>query len=253
MFEKDEILEWQEKDWKKDVFLNFVEDLTAKEPKFPCIFGTSGYKKNELRFDFYQSTDSESIKNLGESLKKYLKVAKNLGDYTSFVAFFNLELDKDVQEYEKDFWQVLNKLHIIDEHTWPEDIPTDTNNPKWEFSFAGEPIFVVCNTPAHKLRNSRNASTFMITFQPRWVFDKIELLTPKGEKSKKIVRELLNKYDDIPEYPYLGSYGDINNKEWLQYFIGETNIVENMEKCPFHQLLKQEDKTKQENVEVIEV
>ncbi|MED4287108.1 YqcI/YcgG family protein [Priestia megaterium] len=239
MFEKNEILNWDENDWKKKAFVNFTEDLTGKNPKFPCIFGTSGYQKNELRFDFFQRIDIESIKLLGQSLIEYLKIAKKLGSYTSFVAFFNIETNKDVEEYEKDFWQVLNMLHRIDESPWPEDISKDTNNPQWEFSFGGEPIFVVCNTPAHKLRKSRSASTFMITFQPRWVFDEIGLLTPKGEKSKKVVRELLKKYDDISEYPYLGSYGDPENKEWLQYFISETNEVSNIEKCPFYQMLNQ--------------
>lgn len=240
MFEKHEILKWEENDWRKEVFLNFAKDLTNKDPKFPCVFGASGFQQNQLRFDFFAGIEKESIKLLAHSLKRYLKAAKSFGSYTSFVAFFNIDTNKSIQEYEGIFWDVLKELHKIDEEPWPIDIPKDTNDPKWEFCFGGEPIFVVCNTPAHKLRKSRSASTFMITFQPRWVFDEIGLLTPNGEKYKKIARDLLSKYDEIPEYPYLGSYGDPGNKEWLQYFIPETNDIKNIDKCPFHQFIKQE-------------
>ena len=61
----------------------------------------------------------------------------------------------------------------LDKNAWPAEIPEQVDHPMWEFSFAGEPIFVVCSTPAHVMRQSRRASTFMLTFQPRWVFEKI--------------------------------------------------------------------------------
>ncbi|MEK5339158.1 YqcI/YcgG family protein [Weizmannia sp. FSL W8-1119] len=240
MFEKSEIMELSEKDWRRKVFYDFSRDLTSKDPKFPCVFGASGFQRNELKFDFFPDVDTESIKLLGGSLLNYLRIAKKLGNYTSFVSFFNIDTDKSIEEYEAIFWNILNTLHKIDPQPWPDNIPQNTNDAHWEFSFGGEPIFVVCNTPAHSLRKSRHAGTFMITFQPRWVFDKMGLLTPKGEKYKKIVRELISKYDSIPEYPYLGTYGNKNNKEWLQYFIPESNDVQNIDKCPFHHLQKEE-------------
>ncbi|MCK5905588.1 MAG: YqcI/YcgG family protein, partial [Gammaproteobacteria bacterium] len=122
------------------------------------------------------------------------------------------------------------KLHHIDASNWPKEISEDPEHHLWEFSFSGEPIFVVCNNPAHKLRRSRYASTFMITFQPRWVFEFLQ--KPAGEKSKKIVREILKSYDDIDVHPELGTYGDEKNKEWLQYYLSDTNET-NGKKCPF--------------------
>ncbi len=91
-------------------------------------------------------------------------------------------------------------------------------------------MFVVCNNPAHTTRKSRYASTFMITFQPRWVFEFLK--EPAGQKSKEVVREILKKYDDIDVHPELGSYGHKNNKEWLQYYLSDTNDIEG-KKCPF--------------------
>ncbi|PGR70381.1 YqcI/YcgG family protein [Bacillus cereus] len=233
MFEKDQILNFNENDWRKKSFSSFSQDLTGTNPKFPCVFGTNGFKANQLRFAFFEGLNDDSLNELSESLDEYVKKARGFGSYTSFVAFFNINKEKSMNEYESDFWYVLNKLNELDQHEWPEEIPQDTNNPEWEFSFAGEPIFVVCNTPSHQLRQSRYAETFMITFQPRWVFDEIGLLTPKGKKQKELVRKLLNIYDSIEEYPYLGTYGDLDNKEWLQYFIPDTNTV-NIKGCPFH-------------------
>ncbi|MEJ9149319.1 hypothetical protein [Bacillus smithii] len=62
MFEKHEILKWEENDWRKEVFLNFAKDLTNKDPKFPCVFGASGFQQNQLRFDFFAGIEKESIK-----------------------------------------------------------------------------------------------------------------------------------------------------------------------------------------------
>jgi FPC/CPF motif-containing protein YcgG len=81
----------------------------------------------------------------------------------------------------------------------------------------------------------------MITFQPRWVFEFLQ--KPAGQKSKKIVREILKSYDDIDIdidiHPELGTYGCENNKEWLQYYLSDTNETSG-KKCPF-QLKEKQD------------
>ena len=91
-------------------------------------------------------------------------------------------------------------------------------------------MFVVCNTPAHVLRQSRRSSSFVVTFQPRWVFDEI-LGTPEATKrSTSKVRDLLKQYDMIDPSPHLGLYGDDLNREYLQYFLRENNAEV---KCPY--------------------
>lgn len=104
----------------------------------------------------------------------------------------------------------------------------------WEFCFNGEPIFVVCMTPAHTLRQSRRSSGFMLTFQPRWVFDDILGIQEKATSSFQLVRERLKQYDFLNLSPSLGKYGDIDNREWKQYFLNEDN--DTVSKCPFYKL-----------------
>lgn len=143
-----------------------------------------------------------------------------------------------MEEYQSLFWSVLRFLNQHDPQAWPADIPQDTEDPLWEFCFNGEPIFVVCNTPAHDKRRSRSAKGFLITFQPRWVFE--ELKGEKGEKGRQLVRERLEKYDEVPLHPAMGAYGDEVNREWKQYFI--TNENTSPAKCPFHAMLGDKDK-----------
>lgn len=236
MLKKDEVILLETK-WKVNSFLNFEKKLRNKKDRFPCIFASLGLDRNMLRFGFYEDISNSSIHNLKNDLYKYLSISKEIGKFTSFVTFFNLNKDLTEYEYKSIFWDVLTSLRNMDDYNWPKNIPMDVNSPYWEFCFGQEPIFVVCNTPAHRKRKSRFEETFMITFQPRWVFDAIELGSSKGEAAKKSVRKLLSIYDSEPQYPFLGSYGDENNLEWKQYFIPDSN-KDLPVNCPFKNKLK---------------
>jgi FPC/CPF motif-containing protein YcgG len=227
MLQSSDILTFNDSDWRREVFDFFSTDMTSETPAFPCVFGAAGFVKDQLRYIFLDDAEEQSIKQLSESLLSYLKIGRELGPYTSFIAFMDLERDKDIEEYERLFWNVLNRLHTFDPHEWPDHIPADPSDPKWEFSFASEPMFVVCNTPAHVLRRSRRSKTFMLTFQPRWVFAGVT------QQQINYVRKLMKSYDKIPEFPRLGTYGESQNRSWMQYFIPDTNEVE-PKRCPFH-------------------
>jgi FPC/CPF motif-containing protein YcgG len=104
----------------------------------------------------------------------------------------------------------------------------------WEFSFAGEPIFVVCSTPAHVMRQSRRSSAFMMTFQPRWVFDKILGTEKAAAAAFAKVRERLVPFDTTGPSPLLGHYGNPEGREYSQYFLYDDNQIP--PECPFHRL-----------------
>ena len=53
-----------------------------------------------------------------------------------------------MSRYRRRFWDILAGLARQDDTPWPADIPEALGTPGWEFCFRGEPIFVVCNTPA---------------------------------------------------------------------------------------------------------
>jgi FPC/CPF motif-containing protein YcgG len=216
--------------WQRIVFNEFASTLTSEARPFPCVFGVNGFRTNQLRFAFPDPLDAA---RLAPTLEAYVAEARSYGPNTSLVVFGRPGAVASIDSYRTRFWSLLNGLASIDGTPWPEHIPKELDHPDWEFCFAGEPLFVVCNTPAHVLRQSRRSSSFMLTFQPRWVFDRI-LGSPKaaGTAFEK-VRSRLHPYDLLEPSPVLGRYGEQANREFQQYFLEETN---EKPKCPFSKL-----------------
>ncbi|MDJ0627711.1 MAG: YqcI/YcgG family protein [Rhodobacter sp.] len=222
--------------WKTVLFSEFVANLESKTKPFPCIFGAAGLNKDELRFVFL---DRVCAGSLAPVLFYYLKSARKFGDNTSLVVFFRPEPVQSLEVYERRFWNLLADLAQNDPAPWPSDFPDQIQDERWEFCFAGEPVFVVCNSPAHVLRQSRRSSSFMVTFQPRWVFDTI-LGTPEAaRRSTTKVRKRLVNYDAVEISPHLGLYGEKGKYEYKQYFLRDDN---GEVQCPFASLNIQQER-----------
>lgn len=218
-------------DWRRILFSEFEATLTSKSRPFPCVFGVTGFKADQLRFAFLDPFNAEEIAPV---LHSYLSQARQFGRMTSLVLFARPGPVRGIEDYRNKFWSILDDLERLDETPRPTEIARDLDSDKWEFCFAGEPIFVVCNTPAHVLRQSRRSTAFMITFQPRWVFDGImDKTDPAQARALDLVRDRLGMFDAIDPAPYLGQFGDPDNREFQQYFLGDSNETP---KCPFHQL-----------------
>lgn len=220
--------------WQQIVFREFAATLESKARPFPCVFGVAGFKADQLRFAFSEDVDGAALATV---LRDYLRKARTYGSKTSLVVFFKPTAPMRLEDYRQRFWSLLRDISEHDLAPWPTHVPTQLDHPQWEFCFSGEPVFVVCNTPAHVLRQSRRSSTFMLTFQPRWVFDTI--LNTEGNAARAFgkVRERLLGYDMLPPSPALGRYGDPGVREYQQYFLGETS---EKARCPFASLQKKE-------------
>ena len=217
--------------WQSVVFAEFESTLTSKSRPFPCVFGVSGLKRDQLRFAFLDPLSPEA---LAPMLKSYVENARSFGRHTSFVVFARPGPVQNLENYRERFWDLLDGLERIDDTERPHDVPKELESDHWEFCFAGEPIFVVCNSPAHILRQSRRSTSYMVTFQPRWVFEGItDNDEPLALKALETVRERLSAFDAIEPAPHLGSYGVPGNREYQQYFIDDTNEAP---KCPFAKL-----------------
>ena len=221
-------------DWQYHVFHEFQSTLRDDHRPFPCVFGVAGLRGGHLRFGFSENMTAEEVAPM---LREFAQKSRGYGKYTSLVVFAQPDRVRDIDAYREYFWEFLRDLATLDRSPWPEGYPDRIQEPGWEFCFAGEPMFVVCNTPAHVARQSRRASTFMLTIQPRWVFDGV-LGTPLAAKqSIGQVRSRLERYDLMPPGPDLGLFGYPNNQEYRQYFLLDRNQPA---KCPFHSLTPQE-------------
>ena len=216
--------------WKNVVFKEFESTLMNKSRPFPCLFGVAGFKKDQLRFAFSENMQAEDI---AAPLEHFVENSRDYGANTSLVIFSKPCDVKSVQNYNSRFWLLLRELARLDRHAWPSNFPVEIDTPDWEFCFAGEPIFVVCNTPAHVQRQSRRSTAFMVTFQPRWVFENL-LGTPKSaEIAFNNVRSRLLEFDLSAPSPHLGKYGQQDVREFRQYFLLENDMAAS---CPFHSL-----------------
>lgn len=228
--------------WQNIVFSEFANQLESNTRPFPCIFGVQGFRDDQLRYVFQDRFD---VDGAARALGEFVRQSRSFGPNTSLVLFLKPDEVSRLEDYQTRFWDILRALADRDEQSWPKDVPTDLTDPLWEFCFAGEPIFVVCNTPAHVLRQSRRSSGLMLTFQPRWVFDKILGTERAAVKAFASVRKRLERYDLVPTSPALGKYGEEGVLEYRQYFLDERN---GDAACPFHAL-----KSTDENKTLLEI
>ncbi|MGD8106383.1 YqcI/YcgG family protein [Pantoea sp. FN0302] len=224
--------------WQKIIFADFDATVCNKDRPFPCIFGVNGYKKDMLRFSFYEELTAEALR---DDLIEFCENYKSYGKQTSFVVFERPSPITSIEEYSKKFWRILEGLSKLDNTPWPADIPEKLDDPAWEFCFHGVPMFIVCNTPAHVNRLSRRSPGFMLTIQPRWVFDDLLDTDSKANSAFATVTKRLEPYDAVPKSPFLGKYGDINNREWLQYFLDDGD--DKKIACPFHKMQRNNSQT----------
>jgi FPC/CPF motif-containing protein YcgG len=219
--------------WEQDALGRFTERMLDHDNPFPCVFGVDAVRRGTLRYTFVP--DSAGATHLAKALREFVGKAPVLGRRTSLVAFFESDgQDRTVDGWRQRFWQILQQLHDADTEPWPEDILTDTESSNWEFCFAGMPLFVVANTPAHDQRASRAFEYLAITFQPRFVFDDLAESSQQGQNARKVIRARLRAYDAVAPSPLLGSFGAPGNREWTQYFLDDGDTTASPPgRCPF--------------------
>lgn len=235
---KDEVhSSYEVSSWQSVLFSEFEAQMSSEARPFPCVFGVAGYRQDQLRYLFLDPFD---VNVLGEQLALFVSQCRSHGPNTSLILFTRPRPVQTLDAYYRKFWLTLDQLARIDKSPWPTEIPEQVDHPMWEFSFAGEPIFVVCSTPAHVMRQSRRSSAFMMTFQPRWVFEKILGTEKAAAASFGEVRKRLVPFDTTSPSPELGRYGNPEGREYKQYFLYDDNQAP--PECPFAKLAQNKTK-----------
>jgi FPC/CPF motif-containing protein YcgG len=221
--------------WWHEAHDDLCRALTSADEKFPCIYAIRALRNDTLRFVFLSDTRSDvSIAAFGQALSEYVKVCQSLAPYTAFLAFIAPDAEEmTLKEQHAEFWRILQRLHEVDPQTWPEQIPAEPAEPLWEFCFDGEPMFVLGGGPAHIVRRSRRNSVRTISFQPRFMFDKLISTPVLLARARGIIRERVLELDGLPVHPTIQMYHEDGNREWRQYVISDDNSpIEGS--CPFH-------------------
>lgn len=223
--------------WEAEIFEEFSARMTAKDQDFPCIFGVEAVVRGTLRYGFVADQVDGQVAQLARILREFTEICHDLGKRTSLVCFFeSWQAESTHADYWERFWQLLREVSAVDDLAWPAEISRTLDDAKFEFTFNGQPMFVVVNTDLHQRRLSRRLSRVAITFQPRFVFDDIAEGTPLGDAARTLIRGRLATYDNVPIPENLGSFGDDANREWNQYYLDDGNPADIPQVCPFTHL-----------------
>jgi FPC/CPF motif-containing protein YcgG len=213
-------------DWVAAHWRTFRDGLTGERngTPFPCFFGAESVRDGDPLYTAVPSmTDTDALLGLGRTLLEYLDTYREHSDRASLVAFFAPpERPLSEAEYHEALWHVLEFLHVHDPEPWPAEIPTDPEDPYWEFSFGGEPMFPTCRAPFYDTRKSRYCPVGLeITFQPRALFEELGATadTEFGQRARETIQDRLEGYDGVCPHADLGDWGVEGDREWRQYML----------------------------------
>lgn len=217
-------------DWLLKEYATFRKIVTDKS--FPCYFGMAAELGGDLRYAYVTQKDWT---NLPHAMKHFLKLFTNPKHkrHGLFVFVEPFDVEGSLEDYRKQFWEILQYLHEVDEIEWPTESPRDPDHYLWDFHFHGEPIFAFANAPAYKQRRTRDLGNSMVLgFQPRKIFKNLEGTEKGGIMSREKVRDRVEVWDQLPKHPDISHFGDPTHNEWKQFFIGDdSEPITN--KCPF--------------------
>ncbi len=223
-------------DWAVAHWETFREALTGEHEgsPFPCFFGVESVENGDPLYTVVPSmTDKDALLRFRDVLLEYLDTYRDHAEQASLVTFFKPpERDLTEAEYHERLWHVLQFLHVHDPEPWPEEIPTDTDDTEWEFSFGGEPMFPTCRAPFYDTYHSRYCPIGLeITFQPRTLFEGITHDTEAGQQAREVIHDRLSDYDGVCPHADIGDYGV--DHEWPQYMLTEDE-AQSPDECPIN-------------------
>ena len=191
---------------------------------FPCFFGAESVANGDPLYTAVPSmSETDALLDLGRTILEYLEVFEDHSERASLVTFFEPPATAMAEaEYHDALWHILQFLHVHDPEPWPADIPTDPDDPYWEFSFGGEPMFPTCRAPFYDERMSRYCPIGLeITFQPRRLFENMNVTadTEAGQHAREVIQNRLEGYDGVCPHADLGDWGVEGDLEWPQYML----------------------------------
>ncbi|MDG5758641.1 YqcI/YcgG family protein [Natronococcus sp. A-GB1] len=224
---------WVEAHWR-----SFQDGLLGERngTPFPCFFGAESVQQGEPLYTAVPSTsDADALLTLRDRILEYLEIYREHSPRASLVTFFKPPAEPlSEREYHDMLWHILQTLHCHDPEPWPEEIPTDPDDERWEFCLGGEPMFPTCRAPFYDDRKSRYCPIGLeVTFQPRALFENLGVTadTHAGQQARDVIQDRLEGYDGVCPHADLGDWGVEGDREWPQYML-TADDAQSPEECP---------------------
>lgn len=224
-------------DWAADAYAAFTTTVLAGEEDYPCHFGVQGQQRGHNWFTFVDPGYPESFGEdaLAQTLLAFRERAWTGPKRQSLIVFVGPpEPDAELVAHHTRFWALLSALSRRDPEPWAPDIPRNTDDPAWQWCFAGESWFVFAGSPGYRARRSRNLGPCLtLIFQVGRVFEGIGGSTAAGKAAKHRVRGRLERYDSVPPHPFLGEQHQSSQHKWRQYALPDDQATPVTTTCPF--------------------
>jgi hypothetical protein len=221
-------------EWVRQAYEQYRQVIL--DPEFPCYFGTRAEQQGHMRYAY---AEHDRDRSLPAALAEFVEFSRTHPKRRHVFIMF-LPTDTGAPDgfarHERRFWDLLQWLHDNDPRPWPADVPRDTDDPAWEFCFAGDPMFAFPCIPAYRRRQSRRMGEHLIIcFQPRRVFFGVNRDDPGGERVRADIYARVERWDGVRPHPELVNlaYGDPAMREWKQYVLPDANTPL-PSRCPLH-------------------
>ncbi|NPU15741.1 hypothetical protein HL667_32120 [Bradyrhizobium sp. 83012] len=211
--------------------LSKFEGEAGTRTRFPCVFAQRVVKQGNLRFLLvpYALEDRKyELDYLARGLRTYIEQinvdALRICSHRPLLVLFEpVSALSTREQFNHVFIEAMQYLLDQDQRPWPAHVSQDPAHRTWTMCYHDCELFVNVSHPAHVLRKSRNMGAGLaFVINPRKIFDIAAPANRWGEAVTAKIRRNVDKYDDIPHSPLLGSY--LHGKaQWPQYMIPDNN------------------------------
>lgn len=196
------------------------------DPEFPCVGARSAFNQGSYRFAMYEQLDTpEATEGLARDLFAFVQEQDRIeGQFSTFIAVFDGPKVLTPEEFERQLWNQLKRLHDADTEPWDPAVSDDPADPRFSFSFAGRAFFIVGLAPS----GSRWARTFpwpALAFNAHFQFEQLRR-GGQFERMQEVIRERDTELEGGVN-PNLANFGE--HTEARQYSGRE---VEDGWRCP---------------------
>lgn len=212
----------------RSAFSAFIAD-----PRYPCLAAKGLAAHDDYRLEVFGSLGSLPESHaLAAGLRSFVRGAERFeehGALTAFVAVFPGDPPSGEAEFDRRLWLQLQRLHECDEPSpgWNQSVSDDPEDPRFSFSFAGCPLFVIGLHP----RSSRLARRFAwpaLVFNPHAQFERL-----RREGLFDRLRDQIRDRDAALQgsvNPTVANFGEAS--EARQY--SGLDTTDGSWRCPFH-------------------
>lgn len=195
---------------------------------FSCVGAKGAVNSGGYRFGYYDGFPTRGTHGLARDLAAFAAELPFMKErYKTFIAVFN-DCSWSEEDFEARLWQQLQALHKVDRRyfDWNENVSSDPDDPRFAFSFAGHPFFVVGMHPRAS-RISRRFAFPALAFNSHEQFGELKQ-SGHFERIQALVREREMALQGSLN-PNLANYGEVSE---ARQYSGRAAGTE--WKCPFH-------------------